>query len=409
MPIGVSDCGCEIQEDTTLHQLDIQPWISDQDLVALQAQGIEEGWTFTVGTNTATKQALSQLCGFVETEESWIDASFDPCLPTATLPSSFDWRELGGCTPIKNQGGCGSCWAFGTIAPIECNILIKDHVEVDLSEQWLVSCNQNSWGCRNGGWWAHSYFHWKMDQCNGTGAVLEEDFPYVARDVPCDGPYAHPYTIDTWHYVGFSQGTAQIDAIKQAIMTYGPVSTACAVTQAFAAYTGGIFNENDPNAELNHAVALVGWDDTQGTNGIWFLRNSWGTGWGEDGYMRIEYDVCKVGYATCYVVYPPKTTVDIAGGVLGPSVTFKNICDSTTTDMRWEIVISGGILGATSIRKYGEIDSLEPSTMVSKYIPCFGFGPIKISVSVIPKNAGRIAKNAEGFLVGSHVFFLHSL
>jgi hypothetical protein len=400
MPIGLSDCGCTLPDDANVDQQSVQPWISDADITALQEQGIKEGWTFTIGKNPATERPLGQLCGLVEPEDWSVNASFDPCIPTSELPAHFDWRELGGCTPIKDQDGCGSCWAFGTVAPLECNILIKDHKEVDLSEQWLVSCNQNRWGC-SGGWWAHSYFQWNMDQFHGTGAVLEEEFPYVAMDASCNGPYHHPYTIDSWHYVGFSQGVAQTDAIKQAIMTYGPVSVSCAVTEAFGAYSGGIFNENDPHAQINHAVALVGWDDNQGTNGVWFLRNSWGTEWGEEGYMRIEYGVCKVGYAACYINYPARTQVEISSGLLGFSLGFRNIWNTTTTNVKWNVILKGGILGVTDdLTMQGTIESIEPGMVAYEKILLIGFGPISISITAEPKNAGKISKYAEGFLYG---------
>ncbi|VVB61793.1 Papain family cysteine protease [uncultured archaeon] len=404
MPIGLSDCGCTQPNDTNVDQQSVQPWISDADITALQEQGIKEGWTFTIGKNPATERPLSQLCGLVEPENWWVNASFDPCIPTSKLPDHFDWRELGGCTPIKDQDGCGSCWAFGTIAPLECNILIKDHTEVDLSEQWLVSCNQNNWGC-SGGWWAHSYFQWNTDQFHGTGAVLEEEFPYVARDASCNGPYHHPYTIDSWHYVGLSQGVAQTDAIKQAIMTYGPVSVSCAVTGAFGAYSGGVFNENDPHAQINHAVALVGWDDNQGTDGVWFLRNSWGTGWGEEGYMRIEYGVCKVGYAACYVNYPARTKVEISSGLLGFSIGFRNVWNTTTTNIKWNVILKGGILGVTDdLTMQGTIVSIEPGMVAYEKILLIGFGPISISITAEPKNAGKLSKYAEGFLYGFLLF-----
>jgi len=403
MPVGFSDCGCTLLDDAGVAQQSVQPWISDADITALQEQGLKEGWTFIVGKNPATERPLSQLCGLVEPEDWWVGTSFDPCIPTCELPSHFDWRELGGCTPVKDQDGCGSCWAFGTVAPLECNILIKDHKEVDLSEQWLVSCNQNGWGC-NGGWWAHSYHQWKMDRFNGTGAVLAEEFPYVAWDAPCDGPYHHPYLIDSWHYVGFSQGVTQTDAIKQAIMTYGPVSVACAVTEAFGAYSGGVFNENDPDAQINHAVALVGWDDSQGANGVWFLRNSWGAWWGEEGYMRIEYGVCEVGYGACYVNYPVRTKVEITGGLLGVSVGFRNVWNTATTDVKWKIVLKGGIFGGIDTSIQGTIESLEPGVVVYERIPSLGFGPLSISVLATPKNAGKITKYAEGFLCGLLLF-----
>jgi hypothetical protein len=403
MPIGLSDCGCTLPDDTSASPQSVQPWISDADIAVLQEQGQREGWTFSVGKNPATDRPLSQLCGLAVPENWWVGASFDPCIPIGELPSSFDWRELGGCTPIKDQDGCGSCWAFGTVAPLECNILIKDHKEVDLSEQWLVSCNQNGWGC-NGGWWAHDYHQWKMDRFNGTGAVLEEEFPYEAQDVSCSGPYQHPYVMDSWKYIGFHQGVSVTDAIKQAIMTYGPVSVGCAVTQAFGAYTGGVFNEDDPNASINHAVALVGWDDAQGTEGVWILRNSWGSWWGEEGYMRIEYGVCRVGYGACYVNYPAKTKVDITGGLFGVSVGFHNMGNTTTTNVQWSITLKGGVYGLINTTYQGTLDTLEPSMVAYQNIPRFGFGHLSVTVTIMPKNAGKMAKHAEGFLCGLMLF-----
>jgi len=326
---------------------------------------------------------------------------------TYDVPPSFDWRDLGGCTSVKDQDGCGSCWAFGTVGSLECNILIHDHKEVDLSEQWLVSCNQNGWSC-NGGWWAHDYFQWKTDRFNGTGAVLEEDFPYVARNVPCDGPYPHPYLIDSWRFIGFSQGVAPTEKIKQAIMTYGPVSVACAVTHAFGAYTGGVFNEDDPQAGINHAVVLVGWDDNQGAEGVWFMRNSWGPGWGEDGYMRIEYGCCKIGFAACYVDYPVRTQLDVTGGLLGVSMGVRNVGNRTTTDIDWTITVQGGIQGLINISLQGTIPTLEPAAVVYKRIPRFGFGHLSVSVTAKPSNAGKVTKHVDGVLCGLLFIVTHN-
>ncbi|MBN1426663.1 hypothetical protein JXA88_19120 [Candidatus Fermentibacteria bacterium] len=271
-------------------------------IAALQAQGRAEGWTFSVGENGATDRTIQELCGLVEPPGWRSSAQFDPCVVTRDLPASFDWREYDGCTPVRNQGSCGSCWAFGTAGALECNIKIRDGVTRDLSEQWLVSCNTDGYGC-GGGWFVHDYHIWKKDPCNGTGYVLEADFPYAAQDLPCACPYAHQTPADGWAYIGSGSGTPAVNSIKQAILDYGPVSVAVYVNTAFHDYTGGIFNSNSPGS-VNHAVVLVGWDDTQGAGGVWFLRNSWGAGWGEDGYMRIQYGCNSVGYAACYVNYP---------------------------------------------------------------------------------------------------------
>jgi C1A family cysteine protease len=279
--------------------------LSAADIEALREQGEREGWTFTVGENPATEYSLDQLCGLVPPVALPDYARFDPCYPVGDLPESFDWRALGGCTSVKNQNPAGTCWAFGTVGPLECNILIKDNLEVDLSEQWLVSCNQEGYGT-GGGWFVHEYHQWKTDPFGGTGAVFEADFPYTAQNSPCNGPYPHHYWLDDWAYIGGNYDFPSNDAIKQAIVSYGPVSCAVTVNNAFSAYTGGIFNSHS-SSSVNHAVVLVGWDDNQGPNGVWFLRNSWGPGWGEGGYMRIVYGISSIGYSAAYVNYAPTT------------------------------------------------------------------------------------------------------
>ena len=275
---------------------------------------------FQVGeeyNNLAEVYTIDELCGLVEPENWYIGAKFDPCNPRDDLPDSFDWRDevAGGLPSIKNQGSCGSCWAFGTVAPLECNIKIRDGIEVDLSEQWLVSCNQEGYSC-SGGWWCHDYFmeNGATDPCGDSGAVLEQYFPYTATNAPCNCPYPHDYFIVDWAYVGDPNGVATVDQIKQAIYDYGPVSVAVCVNTAFHDYTGGVFS-GPTCSNINHAVALVGWDDNQGTNGVWFLRNSWGPGWGEDGYMNIEYGVCDVGYRTVRIKYRDPLQINLPEGV----------------------------------------------------------------------------------------------
>jgi hypothetical protein len=201
---------------------------------------------------------------------------------------------------VRDQGSCGSCWAFGTVGPLESRILIQDGVSRDLSEQYLVSCNTDGWGC-NGGWWAHDYHEWKYPAGEpGPGAVYEADFPYTATDEACNPPHTHYETITDWVYIGNDSSIPATDAIKQAIYTYGPVAAAVCVDSNFQSYTGGVFNPRRPCNSINHAIVLVGWDDA---DGAWILRNSWGPNWGENGYMRIAYGASKVGYSANYVVY----------------------------------------------------------------------------------------------------------
>ncbi len=285
--------------------------ISEGDISALRAQGQKSGWTFNVGESSATQYSIDELCGLFVPDDWWVDASFTSFPEKAALPESFDWRDQ--CPPVKAQGGCGSCWAFATVGTLECAISIRDGDTVDLSEQWLVSCNtstapphlltEGSWGCA-GGWFAHDYHDDEPGACGQSGAVFESESPYEATDLPCGGPHNHQYRIGWWSYIGGEEGIPATDDIKRAIMQFGPVTAAVYSDSAFSAYKDGVFNTSSPD-EVNHAIVLVGWDDTKGANGAWILRNSWGPDWGLDGYMYIEYGCSSVGFAANFIMYPP--------------------------------------------------------------------------------------------------------
>jgi len=302
------------QMNKPLHGKEIIPVegiLTDSDINALKVQIRDNNWTFNVGHNSATDRPLSQLCGLVVPDKWWQGQRkrFVKSTP-GDLPAAFDWRFLRGTTPIRDQGACGSCWAFATLGALESAVSIKTGLELDLAEQWLLSCNRENWNCV-GGWWAHDYLlctDCRRDFCNECGAVLEFEFPYVADDqVPCGCSYDRPYCIDTWAYLGLDQqpyDIPDVESIKQAIIEHGPVTSAIRVGSAFQAYTGGVFNV-DLGAPPNHGVVIVGWDDNQGTNGVWIVRNSWGVGWGEYGYMRIEYNHSIVGYAAAYLDHQP--------------------------------------------------------------------------------------------------------
>ena len=271
-----------------------------------------------------------------------------PGAKSRDLPSSFSWLALGGCTSVKNQSSCGSCWAFASTAPLECNILIRDSMEVDLSEQWLVSCNQEDYGC-NGGWWVVDYFLDKTDPCRGTGAVLEEYFPYTATDAPCNCPYPHDYFIRDWDFVEEGVSIPDVDLMKQAIYDYGPVCVAICVTSEFQAYNGGVFDEH-ANGTLNHGVALVGWDDAMGAEGVWILRNSWGPGWGVGGYMYIEYGCNRVGSEAVYVDYGCTETMHVAADGSGDYPTIADAIGAASPECLTVIDLEDGVYTGTGNR-----------------------------------------------------------
>lgn len=221
------------------------------------------------------------------------DAVKLPYLYQGDLPSKFDWREVRGLTPIRNQGSCGSCWSFSAMATMADVLHLHGVGSFDLSEQYYVDCDRNSYGCSGG--WYHNVFQ----MLKGDGVVMESDYPYKARDMRCPSDMKHHYEIIDFSEL--SSGVADTETIKRAIYTYGPLSVAVAVKGKFGSYSSGIYNEST-SGTVNHAVNLVGWNDDV-TPRHWIMRNSWGSSWGENGYMRIAYGSRKIGYAATYIDY----------------------------------------------------------------------------------------------------------
>ncbi len=244
-------------------------------------------------------------------------------LPTLALPDAYDARTQGLISPVRNQGSCGSCWAFGTVGVMETAIRRAGGPQTDLSEQFLVSCNKDGWDC-DGGWFANKYhFNTLGFNQTGIGAALEAEKPYTATNGSCASPLAHPYQASQWQYVGYSSSIPATDLIKTAIMTHGAVAAAVCVDGGWSGYTGGVYSPtaNGCNNSVNHAILLVGWNDADQS---WILRNSWGTNWGETaggserGYMRIKYDPTgansKVGYAANWIQYVASGTIPAIPG-----------------------------------------------------------------------------------------------
>lgn len=313
------------------------------------------GWTFTVGPNPAMQYRLDDLCGY---RPEFLEPSFKahyagasenrmPQQVTATLPSAY----VGWISSIKDQGNCGSCWAFSTIANLEAAYLFESGApqaavtssgsitvsgsSPNLSEQQVDSCNPWGYGC-NGGNIAYDML---MPSKSGSGyypgAVTETCFPYKASDVNCSLCSSPTYTpVISWGYLTSDTTIPTTAAIKQAIYTYGSVSAYIYADSYFQAYTGGVFNHN-ASGTTNHAIILCGWDDSKGA---WLLKNSWGTSWGIGGFMWITYGVCRIGEGAAWVTSngAPTTTYSISGTVSGAvtsgvTITLSGAASKTTT------------------------------------------------------------------------------
>lgn len=220
-----------------------------------------------------------------------------PTVDPETLPDKYDWREFGPEVPVRDQGECAACWAFAFVGVLERLIAATDADSVRFSEQWVLDCNNHGWNCDVG--WNPYDMLVGTDACGEIGLVLESTLPYQETELPCACNTPHT-TAYSFVYEGSIDErlplSDKVHAIKQAIMLYGPVWTALhAGNMPFFTYTGGVFSYKPSDGSLDHSAVIEGWDDTQGSEGVWILRNSWGDGWGDKGYMYIEYDSSFVG------------------------------------------------------------------------------------------------------------------
>ncbi len=206
--------------------------------------------------------------------------------PSASLPAAFDLRNAGGrnfVTPIRDQGGCGSCVAFGVCASMESTAAYTrgtPGLALDLSEAHLffVHAKARGYTCATGSWPDDLY-----SDCVTKGITFEDYFPYSDTG---SGSLNADWPNRLAKAVGLTDLTGNPPAIKQHIYSYGAVQTCFLVYNDFFHYGGGVYQHTDNTVAGGHCVALVGWDDTQG---CWIAKNSWGTGWGESGFFRIAY------------------------------------------------------------------------------------------------------------------------
>lgn len=193
----------------------------------------------------------------------------------SSAPASLDWRSSSCLQPVKNQGGCGSCWAFSAIGSLEFAACAKYGYPMNLSEQQLVDCDPYDGGC-GGGWY---YDAWKYLQSYGSNGG--SDYPYTAQQGSCrynsGAVRAYPS--------GYSQISANPSSIINALQS-GPVSIAVNAVDSFMSYSSGVYVSNSCGGYPNHAIMTVGYGNEGGYD-YWIVRNSWGSSWGQGGYAYV--------------------------------------------------------------------------------------------------------------------------
>ncbi len=208
-------------------------------------------------------------------------------------PAAIDWRNNNGnfVTNVKNQGSCGSCVAFGTISAVESRIKIERGAAtaVDLSEAHLFYCIARSQGrtCsgNSGGWWPEP----AMIAFRDIGVADEACYPYNAGDQNCTGRCSDWQNRVT--KIRDYKKLTSIAAMKDWISSNGPTQACFSVYADFYNYRTGVYKKTSNQLEGGHCVSVIGYNDAQQ---CWIAKNSWGTGWGDQGFFRIGYGQCGI-------------------------------------------------------------------------------------------------------------------
>jgi len=208
-------------------------------------------------------------------------------LLNATIPASYNWANHNPpvVTPVYNQGQCGSCWAFSATENIESRWALAGHPLVSLAMQQIVSCDRTDAGC-SGGWPYNAYQY----VISAGGMEPYSRYPYVAQNEACNFKANEVVAkISSWEYVTQSQNE---DQMRNYLVAKGPLSV-CVDASSWSFYTGGVYPASSCGTSIDHCVLATGYDVGQG---YWIIRNSWGTSWGLNGYMHLQYgaDACAV-------------------------------------------------------------------------------------------------------------------
>ncbi|ALC40963.1 maker29 [Drosophila busckii] len=262
--------------------------------------------TYELGVNQYSDLSFEEFADLLLTKfaaRSSIEnahAVFEPApVAVGNAPSSLDWRSRGAVTGVKNQGQCGSCWAFSAAGALEGQHFLKTGKLISLSEQNLVDCTggapYRNLGCSGG--WPDKALKYVQDN---KGINAHSTYPYDEKKKECRyNKNAVAATVRSVGYVAKNE-----EALRVAVAEKGPISVCITVTKNFQSYKSGVFNDSSCRGkQINHAVVVVGYG-RDGNSDYWLVKNSWGN-WGEGGYIRMarnQRNQCQIANYGVYAV-----------------------------------------------------------------------------------------------------------
>jgi hypothetical protein len=355
-------------------------WSQEKEIADMQKMIAETGahWEAgPTGVNAIPPDQRAGYLGLMTPPDSVLRAHATGVLVPLNerdLPTTWDWRNHNGTTPAKDQGGCGSCWAFSAVGALESAFRINTNGATQLfSEQQCISCNEYGYGC-SGGNPIGCFDIW-----TSAGAVANTCMPYYGSDsVPCTEDECDIKA----RLAGYTYIVPSTNNWKTAILI-NPIPISIYASNAMFNYHTGCYA--GPSGATNHSVLLVGWDDSAcGGVGAWLIKNSWGTGWGYAGFGWIQYGTCSLGGATHLIDYHPFPVARVAyvshqiqdggNGALDPgetatmAVTVTNYGTGTATNVTGTLrSLTPGVVVIDSVASFPNIASWSSGVSVSPH------------------------------------------